>query len=605
MMNRRELMIGAASLPLASLAHARPLAATAAAPGTRRLQTFDYRGVRLLPSRLADQVQAARDRYLGISNDSILKGFRRDAGMSAPGEDLKGWSKRNAAQTFGQWLSGMARMSCATGDTDLRNKALLLTEEWGKTLGPDGNYRMTTYEWEKTCCGLVDMALYADDRGAFRLLERITQWATASLDRSRNPATPEDRDGRRPKGTLEWYTLAENSYRAYLATGNPLFRDFAALWLYPSYWDKFEDSSRPAGAELLHSYSHINTFSSAAMAYAVTGEARYLRILRNAYRYGTEVQAYASGGYGPGEWSVPADGTLGRALEWRSDSAEIPCGSWGAFKLSKYLLTFTGEAQYGEWMETLLYNGIGAALPVQPDGTTFYYADYRLGTATKLYYWSQWPCCSGTYIQTVADYHDILYLHDDHDLYVNLFVPSEVTWHRDGSVITVQQQTRYPEEGTVRFRVTADRPVTFALKLRAPRWVRSWKLSVAGEPIEAPPRAGQWTEVRRTWNPGDTLELAIDMPLYTVPVDPQHPRRAAVKYGPVLLAQNADYTSPFTLRPDEDIASVLRRPGQGPVFDIVHQAQPAQGLGRLQPFYAVEERSPYRVYFDLDTPRYL
>lgn len=102
------------------------------------------------------------------------------------------------------------------------------------------------------------------------------------FNRSRSPATEADRDGRRPHGTLEWYTLPENSLRAYAITGNKTFLDFANLWLYPSYWNKFADTSEPKGVEYLHSYIHMNTFCGAAMVYAVTGDPRYLRIVRNA-----------------------------------------------------------------------------------------------------------------------------------------------------------------------------------------------------------------------------------------------------------------------------------------------------------------------------------
>ncbi len=605
-MNRRELLAGAAAFSLVrATAHSQPGPNPPLARGHSRLKTFDYRGVTLLPSRLADQVHATRELYFNLSNDDILKGFRREAGLPAPGNDLKGWSRKNSSATFGQWISGMARLSCATDDAALRQKAITLVEEWGKTVGPDGNCRMATYAWEKTCCGLVDLALYADYPQALVLLARITDWASRSFDRSRSPATPMDRDGRRPHGTLEWYTLPENSYRAYLASGNPAFRDFGDLWQYTSYWNQFETSSRPPGAAFLHSYSHINTFCGVAMAYAVTGDPRWLRILRNAYIYATQVQAYASGGYGPGEWSVPADGTLGRALEWRSDTAEVPCGSWAGFKLSKYLLTYTGEAHYGEWIETLLYNGISATLPVQPDGTAFYYADYRLGTATKLYYWDQWPCCSGTYIQTVADYHDVIYLHDDDDLYVNLFVPSQLAWNRHGQTVTIRQETTFPQEGSVNFNVTTNKPTAFAIKLRVPAWARGFQLSVGGAAVPVAARPGEWAEVRRTWRPGDTLILTLDMPLYIVPVDAEHPRRAAVKYGPVLLAQDAEFTHPLGLGPTEDVSTRLTRVEPDLVFKVNDPVQHEQDTGRFRPLYAVKERAPYRVYFDLDAPRFL
>lgn len=608
-MNRRELLQAAAAASLASAAASAAPALAQQIPSKSAavlpLQTFNYRGVRLLPGRFADQLSATRDRYYNLSSDSILKGFRRRAGLPAPGDDLKGWSRRNTGATFGQWVSGMARMSCATGDIDLRNKAVTLVSEYAKTVGPDGNSHASTYEWEKTCCGLIDSALYANDPDALPLLARITGWASRSFDRSRSPATPMDRDGRRPHGTLEWYTLTENSYRAYQASGNPLFRDFGDLWRYNTYWDEFEASYAPPKAWYLHSYSHINTFCGVAMCYALTGDPRWLTILRNAYRYATETQAYATGGYGPGEWSVPNDGTLGNALEIRSDSAEIPCGSWAGFKLSKYLLTFTGEAQYGEWIEALLYNGIGASLPVQADGTAYYYADYRLDNATKLYFWDQWPCCSGTYIQDVADYHDLIYLHDDHDLYVNLMLPSEVTWQRDGGTVILRQETAFPEDDSVRFTVRPEQPTAFAIKLRVPRWAQGYTLSVNGQKLDVAATPSQWAEVRRTWNPGDVLTLTLDVPFHLSPVDRQHPNRAAVMYGPLVLAQEAIFSHPFALDQQTPLANRFRRDTPELLFKINDNKQYEQPLGSFRPLYAYAERTPYRVYFDLYAPRFL
>ena len=58
-----------------------------------------------------------------------------------------------------------------------------------------------------------------------RSLER--ELKTTLLDRSRRTAD----------GSTEWYTLTENLDRAYLATGDPIYRDFAEVWEYHDYWD--------------------------------------------------------------------------------------------------------------------------------------------------------------------------------------------------------------------------------------------------------------------------------------------------------------------------------------------------------------------------------
>ena len=90
------------------------------------------------------------------------------------------------------------------------------------------------------------------------------------------------------------------------------------------------------------------------MAYAVTGEERYLRICINAYDFLRRTQCYATGGFGPDERLMPPDGSLGRSLDLYAGHAEIPCGSWAAFKLSRYLMSFTGEARFGDWIESRL-----------------------------------------------------------------------------------------------------------------------------------------------------------------------------------------------------------------------------------------------------------
>jgi hypothetical protein len=44
------------------------------------LSLFNYRGLRLLPSRWQQQFQHTRDYYLAIPNDDILRDFRLRAG---------------------------------------------------------------------------------------------------------------------------------------------------------------------------------------------------------------------------------------------------------------------------------------------------------------------------------------------------------------------------------------------------------------------------------------------------------------------------------------------------------------------------------------------
>ena len=576
------------------------------------LEPFNYEGVRLLEGMLRKQYLATRDYYCNLPDDDILKGFRKRARLPAPGNNMGAWDSEDTSMVFGQWLSGMARMYKATGDVAMRDKAACLMLEWAKTIQPDGTsyyptlakeLRFSHYGWDKLVCGLVDLYEYCGEKDTLPVLEKITDWAINNLDRSRRPPTPEEISGFSP----EWYTLSENLYRAYRLTGNAKYKTFGDLWHYDHYWGMFTGKV-PLAPQGYHAYSHVNTLSSAAMTYAMTGEPEYLKTIVNAYDHFQQTQCYATGGYGPAERLVAADGELGRSLEREANTFETPCGAWAVFKLGRYLMQFTGEARFGDWIERLVYNGIGAALPMASGGKTFYYSDYRLaaaytlGSARKVYCWDPYPCCSGTYIQAVADYHNIVYFKGEGSLYVNLFLPSVVTWNLDGHEIQVEQETEYPESDTTTLTLRPKRSVSFNLKFRVPGWSQGATVEVNGSKLDVPAYPGTWATVQRSWNPGDRVAIQIPMRLRFVPVDRQHPHRTALIYGPVVLVQDGRWSRGLSSAPsDPDLSKWIIRRGKPLEFQVAEQPKEvfAAQWGRFMPFYQMGHGIPYRMHFDL------
>ena len=578
------------------------------------IEPFDYTGVTLRQSRWQRQAAAGRDYYLSLSNDDILHGYRVAAGSAgAPGRALGGWCSPNSNTVFGQWLQAMARMQRANGDKDLRDKADILVSEYAKCWpgmsqgSPRGSGRAAAggptgglghYAYEKLAGGLLDMHHYASHPEALPLCDKITEAAMANFNRDRLPANrePWEMHSGRPG---EWYTMAENLYRAYQLTGNSMYKEFGDVWLYPAYWDKFAETSDPKDAQGVHAYSHCNTFSSAALAYDVTGDPKYLRIISNFHDWMQKRQTYATGGYGPDERFVYSDGALGDALEAYSASFECPCGSWAGLKLSKYLMMYTGNARFGDWMERLLYNGIGAALQIKDRGVHMYYMDYHLGSCLKYYSRNAFTCCSGTYFQDITEFSNLVYFKDPNGLFVNLYLPSEVEWNGPAGAVKMVQTTEYPEAGSSTLKLSMERPAAFALKLRVPGWSRGMSVKVNGQTEAADTPPGQWATVSREWKPGDTVEVAIPLHFRRVPIDEQHPNRIAIVRGPVVYAQEDPHKWLSVIPADDEQLDKLMKPvaNNPSIFQIDNEPVVSQ-RNAFRPYYTFAELERYRMYFD-------
>jgi uncharacterized protein len=603
-MPRREFLKAApvAAYAISQVARANsPQPPDAPVAGTPfKIEPFNYRGVTLGPSPWQKQYDSARDYYLNVSNDDILHGYRAAAGLPAPGQALGGWCKPNSNTVFGQWLSGLSRMASARDDQALRDKLAYLFTEWSKTVKPDGNCGMTHYPFEKLICGLVDMQLYGGYPGTSEMMEKVTDYAIKNFRRERAPAAP--RPWAMHSGTPgEWYTVGENLYRAYQLTGNSKYKDFADVWQYTTYWDKFAKTAAPEDAWGVHAYSHLNSFSSAGMAYAVSGDPKFLAVLKNAYDFLQNTQCYATGGIGPSERIMPANGNLGKALDYHQNSCETPCCSWASFKMSRYLTQFTGEARYGDWVERLMYNGVGGILPIKDNGRHFYYADYRVAGGVKVYARENYTCCSGTYCQAVADFPNQIYYKDASSLYVSLYLPSEVKWDRTDGPVKVTQKTRYPYEATSTFTVDAKAGSNFALKFRVPGWSEDMSVKINGQPAQIDCKPGTWAVIQRAWNPNDTVETTIPLRMRFQTVDQWHPNRIVVVRGPVVMVQEGNAHEPVFKLPenDADLNKWLVADNQPGWYRMV----PPDGqnvIAKFLPFHEAIENLAYRMYFDND-----
>jgi len=528
------------------------------------LATFPYSDVQLLDGPMKRQFEENHSRFLNLDEDRMLKVFRQVAGMPAPGEDMGGWYDLTgfslegndfrgfiAGHTFGQYVSGLARAYAVTGSEATKVKVNRLVKGYGETLDPKAkffvDYRLPAYTYDKLSCGLIDAHQYVKDPRAMDIHEKLTRSIVAYLpEKALSRAEQRSRSHKDTSYTWdETYTLPENLFLAYQRSGKPLYRDMAKQFLEDdTYFDPLSQGNNVLPFE--HAYSHVNAFSSAMQAYITLGSEKHLRAATNGFDMLVNTQSFATGGWGPNEaFGEPGTGQLGASLSTTHASFETPCGAYGHFKITRYLLRVTKNARYGDSMERVLYNTILGAWPIQADGTSFYYSDYA-NTGQKVWYKDKWPCCSGTFPQLAADYHISTYLKAADGVYVNLFTPSSVQWTDGGSKHGLKQQTKYPFDNKIEIQVSASQPKEYTIYIRIPAWATPGPvLSVNGKRLASPADPGTFTAVRRTWKDGDQVQLELPMPLRLETVDASHPDMVALVQGPLVLFAIADSQPTF------------------------------------------------------------
>ena len=520
---------------------------------TPPLSTFDYSDVQLLAGPLKHQFEENHARFLNLEDDRLLKVFRQVAGLPAPGEDMGGWYDLTgfslvhntwdgfiAGHSFGQYLSGLARAYAVTGSEETRAKVKRLVVGYGETLDSKAkffvDYRLPAYTYDKLSCGLIDAHEFAQDPMAMEIHRKLTHAIIAYLP-EKALSRQEQRSRPHKDSSYTWdetYTLPENFFLAYQRSGDSFYRDLAKKYLEDdSYFNPLSEGNNVLPFE--HAYSHVNAFSSAMQAYITLGSEKHLRAAKNGFEMLQNTQSFVTGGWGPDEtFGEPGRGQLGDSLSSTHASFETPCGAYGHFKITRYLLRVTGDPKYGDSMERVLYNTILGAWPIQADGTSFYYSDYA-STGKKVWYGQKWPCCSGTFPQLAADYHISTYLRSSDGVYVNLFTPSRVQWTSASGRFALTQNTEYPFENTVKMQVAASQPAEFAIYVRIPAWTVDPVLSVNGKSVSEAARPGAFAAIKRTWKDGDRVEVELPMRLRLESVDANHPKLVALLYGPLVL----------------------------------------------------------------------
>lgn len=585
---------------------------------------FNLRDVRLLESPFHTAMLAEAKYLLQIEPDRLLSDFRAHAGLTAKAEKYGGWESSGlAGHSLGHYLSACALQYAATGDKAFLDKVNYIVDELevcqqhrktgyvGAIPNEDsmwmevkaGNIRTRGFDlngawapWytvHKIMAGLLDACLYTGNKKALTINEGIANWAGTII---------KDLDDEQLQRMLfcEYGGMSDALVNTYALSGNKKYLDLSY-----KFYDKRILDSLAANIDILpgkHSNTQIPKVIGGIRRFELTRDKKDADIANFFWQTVTQNHSYVTGGNSNYEYFGPAR----KLNETLTDNTTETCNTYNMLKLTRHLFALQPEAHYMDYYERALYNHILASQHHET-GMVCYFVPLRMG-GTKHYSnpWHSFTCCVGTGMENHVKYGEGIYARGkDGSLYINLFIPSELNWKEKG--VRIKQLTTLPATEDIRLTVTAQRPATFPIRIRQPRWAKDGVLlTVNGQQQAVTPDEQGYLVISRKWRQDDEIRLTLPVRLYSEAM-PDNPSRQAIFFGPVLLAgvlgeKEPDPVSgvPVFVTDKQDVSAWVRRTSNtAPEFASTATGTPSDV--QLVPFYDTKDQY-YSVYWDVFTP---
>lgn len=533
------------------------------------LKPAEKGSVKILPGVFRERMDVNRQYLLELDANCLLQNFYLEAGIILPGLQVVdnpetanlhwGWEAPTCqlrGHFLGHWISAAAKLIAADGEPELRVKLDKIVSELARCQELNGGEWVGSipekyftrliknqYIWSpqyvmhKTIVGLSDAYIYAGNTQALDILSHLSDWYITWTEKAAE-TNPHAVYAGEEAGMLEvWAQLYQ------------LTKDEKYLTLAKRYADAGLFRKLKEGKDSLtncHANASIPFTHGAAKMYEITGDSDWLEVIKLFWKAAvTDRGMFSTTGMNAGEFWVPPH-MQGHFL---GSSDQEFCTVYNMVRTASYLLKYTGEAQYADYIERALYNGFLAQQNAQT-GMPAYFLPLGAGSRKK---WGtktrDFWCCHGTMVQAQTLYPELVWFTDGDKITAAQYIPSEFTAEMNGANVTVSQTTgmKYyndqaffdeKDDGQMsrwllKFSVKCDKPVRFTLSLRVPEWAKGVELEVNGKNTAAPVKDG-WLDITADWQ-NDSVQVFFPSELRAETL-PDMPELMSVVDGPIVLA---------------------------------------------------------------------
>ena len=597
------------------------------------LSAFSLNEVHLLDGPFKHAQEMDRQYLLALEPDRFLHNFRVNVGLPSDAKPLGGWEAPTSelrGHATGHYLSACSLMYASTGDKELKRRIDYMVTELANCQAAATNQGFNSgylsafpesffdrvdngqrvwapwYTMHKIMAGLLDAYQNGHNDQALAVLKKLAAWVKFRVDRlsvEQFQASLKNEHG----------GMNEALANLFAVTHNPDDLRLAQAFNHKAIFDPLAQGEDQLTG--LHGNTQIPKIIGAAREYELTANETYRNIAEFFWKCIAFHRSFIFGGDTDAEHFFPEKDEAEHLTETTGET----CNTYNMLRLTRHIFAWNPSAESMDFYERGLYNHILASQDPD-DGMMIYFMSLEPGFH-KLYntfdqtFW----CCTGTGMENHAKYGDTIYFHDDHSLYVNLFIASELQWQEKG--LSIRQETDFPEKDFTTLTIHAKKPQKLVIKIRYPGWSGPLEITVNDKEQPVSGESSSYVTLDHEWHDGDRICVHFPMKLRVEPL-PGDPSLVAFTYGPLVLAGNlgkeaAQYNKPI------EVAGAFpqpRIPEENPLVpglvttskNLLDHVRPAPGkpltfvtvgIGRpvdvvLVPLYRiVEER--YNVYWKL------
>ncbi|KQO10733.1 beta-L-arabinofuranosidase domain-containing protein [Paenibacillus sp. Leaf72] len=584
----------------------------------------------LLLDGLFKTSQEVGERYLhALDIDRFLAPCYEAHGLAPKQPRYEGWEARTiSGHSLGHYMSALAVTYQATGHEALKAKLDYAVSELAGIQAATGSgyvgglvetpfieafkgtdiggfsmngYWVPWYSVHKIYQGLIDAFTLTGNEEALHVVKAFADWAVNGLSQMSEEQTQHMLE-------CEHGGMNEVFAQLYGLTGQAVYMEAAVQFTHKAIISPLEQERDELQGK--HANTQIPKVIGVAEMYEQNKDFTTYRTAAEFFWH-TVVgrRSYVFGGSSLSEHFEAMD------MESLGIKSAESCFTHNMLVLTQYLFSWEQNSAYMDYYENALYNHIlGTQDP--HTGNKTYFASTLPGHF-KIYGTrdSAWWCCTGTGMENPGKYAEAIYFEKQDDLYVNLYMASELEWKAKGLVI--RQETSFPYSDTVKL-VIAEGTAEANLKLRVPSWLPCELVAVVnGERKYVEKQAGYLT-ISGTWSKGDHIIVTLPLALrkYTAK---DSASKIAFLYGPIVLAGRfgadglpedtiVDETAlsmktadvPVLWTESENLSDFIRlKDAETLTFEIAKEVTSDGKGAALVPFYALHHEF-YTLYWNLN-----